>query len=344
MDRWCAFAVDPWTFLPTNGYHAEGLPLEHMPRLIELEHASPDWNQVPTLARSRSGVATLDEATGGNPALSARWREVLEPSGLPHELRAAVRDGRRGGGRTWGALVLLRAADARAFDRDETSTIARLAPAIASGFRRVLVRQQLEHADDVREAGSLVAAGYPPVVRSATGAALAWLDALDDGGGAVPTCVLSALRACRSTAAGPHVVRARARSGRWVTITAERLLGPVNEGGEPEYGVVLQPSRPAEIAAIVGAAHGLTPRESQTVVLVASGRTNGEIARALGVSAHTVGDHLKSIFEKLGASTRGEMTSKLFRDHYLPRESAGQRAGADGWFLPAPEADSPGPP
>lgn len=332
-DRWCAFAVDPATLFATNGYHDQGIPFEYFPRLLEIEHGTPDCNQLPTLARSKKGVSTMDEATKGDPSTSTRWREILEPAGLPHELRAALRESHRDGGRTWGALILFRGAESSPFTSDETAMVADLAPGMATGLRRVLVRQHLDHADDAREAGILVVEGDPPAIRTATDAARAWLDQLDDGGwaGALPTAVVSAVLTCRSGTERPATVRARTRSGRWVTITAE----PLHDGSDDHaIGIVLQPSRPAEIAAIVGAAHGLTPRESDVVVLVAAGRTNSQIARLLSVSPHTVGDHLKSIFTKLDVASRGEMTSKLYHDHYLPRELGSLRVGSDGWFLP----------
>lgn len=335
-DRWCGFAVDPATLFPTNGYHDEGIPYEFFPRLLELEHGTDDVNHLSALARSTCGVATIDEATNGDPASSARWRDVLEPAGLQQELRAVLRERPRDGGRAWGALILLRAGDSLRFTAAETDVVAHLTPSIATAFRRTLVRQHLDHADDAREAGILVVGGDPLEVLTATDAARSWLGQLDDGGSgmALPTCVSSAVHASRLQPDGPAAVRARTRSGRWVTITAERMATPAGGDRGDTFGVIVQPSRPAEIASIVGAAHRLTPRESDVVVLVAAGRSNREIARALDVSPHTVSDHLKSIFAKLEVASRGEMTSKLFHDHYLPREMGGRPAGTDGWYLP----------
>ena len=49
---------------------------------------------------------------------------------------------------------------------------------------------------------------------------------------------------------------------------------------------------------------GLTAREVQILSLVATGRTNREIASTLMISEHTVARHLQNIFSKLGVSSR----------------------------------------
>jgi DNA-binding CsgD family transcriptional regulator len=329
-DRWCGFAVDPSTLFATNGYHDEGVDGHLLPRLLEIEVGVDDVNQLPALARTTSGIGTLSRGTSGDPAASARWRDVLAPSGLHHELRALFRSRTH----VWGALVFMRGSDVADFSAADEAFVARVAPTVADGFRRVLVHQHLHHGADVREAGILVVGGDGIELRSATTAARHWLAALDDGsiGGGLPTPVWSAVLAARARPVAPATVRARTREGRWVTIVAETMGGAGSETGE--VGVIVQPSRPAEILQIVAAAHGLTGRESEVVLAVAAGHTNQEIARLLGVSRHTVADHLKNVFAKLGVATRGELTSRLFFEQYSPRVAAGLDAGADGWFLP----------
>jgi DNA-binding CsgD family transcriptional regulator len=48
----------------------------------------------------------------------------------------------------------------------------------------------------------------------------------------------------------------------------------------------------------------LTDREREVLVLVAAGKTNGEIATILAISARTIQKHLEHIFQKLGVETR----------------------------------------
>jgi DNA-binding NarL/FixJ family response regulator len=51
----------------------------------------------------------------------------------------------------------------------------------------------------------------------------------------------------------------------------------------------------------------LSKREKQVVILVSEGMSNREIARKLGLSEHTVKNHLFRVFERLGVSSRVEL-------------------------------------
>ena len=75
------------------------------------------------------------------------------------------------------------------------------------------------------------------------------------------------------------------------------------------------------------------------------GQSTKQMARALGVSPYTVQDHLKSIFDKTGVRSRGELVGQIFLEHYVP----GWEELSDspsGWFgyakdLTAIGVDSP---
>lgn len=56
---------------------------------------------------------------------------------------------------------------------------------------------------------------------------------------------------------------------------------------------------------------GLTPRESEVAVLIASGLTDRQIAERLTVSWHTARTHSERALRKLGASTRAEVAARL---------------------------------
>ena len=53
---------------------------------------------------------------------------------------------------------------------------------------------------------------------------------------------------------------------------------------------------------------GLTPRATETLLWLAQGKTNQDIATILGITESTVKKHVQEIFEKLGVETRGAAT------------------------------------
>lgn len=59
---------------------------------------------------------------------------------------------------------------------------------------------------------------------------------------------------------------------------------------------------------------GLTRREIEILRVVASGKTNGEIASMLGISEKTVERHLQMAFSKLGVVSRVEAVVRLIRE------------------------------
>jgi DNA-binding CsgD family transcriptional regulator len=62
-----------------------------------------------------------------------------------------------------------------------------------------------------------------------------------------------------------------------------------------------------------GAVAELSKRERQVLALVASGKTNRQIAAKLGISEHTVARHLSNIFDKLGVNSRTAASAIAFQ-------------------------------
>jgi DNA-binding CsgD family transcriptional regulator len=55
---------------------------------------------------------------------------------------------------------------------------------------------------------------------------------------------------------------------------------------------------------------GLTPRECEILALLASGQSNKEMARSLGISPNTVKTHLARLYEKLEVQRRVQAIEK----------------------------------
>jgi len=56
---------------------------------------------------------------------------------------------------------------------------------------------------------------------------------------------------------------------------------------------------------------GLTERESQVALAVVRGLATKEVAQRLRLSLHTARQHIKSVFAKLGVSSRAELAGLL---------------------------------
>ena len=326
VDRWCAMTFDPATSLPTGGVHDEGVSLSRLPRLLELEFGADgcDVNRFADLARSKASVATMGAATAGRNATSARYRDVLSPDGIEHELRVVFRDGSG----AWGGMVLMRGTDVPDFDANEVAMLASVTDEITRAMRRVLLLGEIEASDAIDGPALLLLDGQPVLsVQHASPTADRWLAEIDDGStDRLPYALYSLAVQVRRTQ--EHLVaRIRTRRGRWLTAHAD----PIGNAGAG-VSLILQPSRPHEVAQVLASAYGLTVREGEVVRLVAAGCSNAEIAKLLFVSRYTVQDHLKNMFAKVGVNSRSELVSKLFFDQYLPRTNAGRVIGGDGWF------------
>jgi DNA-binding CsgD family transcriptional regulator len=100
----------------------------------------------------------------------------------------------------------------------------------------------------------------------------------------------------------------RTRSGRWLTVYAERI-------GPSGVSVIVEPTRVQELAVLLADAYRLSAREREVAALALRGRTNAEIGAQLYLSSYTVQDHLKNIFDKTGVGSRMELAARLWFDH-----------------------------
>ena len=322
-DGTCLLTLDPATLLPTSEVVENGLPPVAMLRLTEIEQREPDFNKFVALARSPQPAASLSEATAGELDCSLRQRELRRPSGFEDELRAAL----SGSTGTWGALTLLREAHRPHFTPGEVQFVSSLAGLLADGLQRAtLLRPATDSAPIDDGDTGLVLLAPDDTVEMANRAADHWLDELAAGHGpsarlpAVLRAVASRARAlAQDGGTGTDAARARVRTpaGGWIVIHGSVLSD--RDGAGPRVAVWLEAARPPEMAPLIADAYGLTERERLVTELVAQGFSTNEISTRLHLSAYTVQDHLKSIFEKSGTGSRGDLVARLFFDHYLPK-------------------------
>jgi DNA-binding CsgD family transcriptional regulator len=321
-DATCWHTLDPQTRLLTSDESSElvergVLTAETVGAAGELivrsEYMVEDRNTFAELAGRRVPVGTLEQATRGRPERSARYRDLLEPSGIPHELRAVflIR------GRAWGAVHIARRADSGPFTQAEVAALARLAGPIAHGIRGSMRFEAARRASGA-EAPGLVVLDPEGEVELITPAARELIAALDAGslalrGGRLPAAVMSLASFARADAASSAKVVTVPSGEGWLTLHATRP-----DPGDDRVAIVIEPASGPRSATLRLEAHGATAREREVATFLARGLTNLEIAEALVLSPHTVGDHVKNLFEKLDVGSRQELVARVFLDEYLP--------------------------
>ncbi|MFC3052105.1 helix-turn-helix domain-containing protein [Kordiimonas pumila] len=61
--------------------------------------------------------------------------------------------------------------------------------------------------------------------------------------------------------------------------------------------------------------YGLTNREAEIALLIATGKCNASLGKEIGISLRTVENHLRSIYRKVGVSSRTQLVSRLLQIH-----------------------------
>jgi DNA-binding CsgD family transcriptional regulator len=332
----CWHTLDPQTRLLTSEapseliasgvYTAETAPAAGQ-AIVNSEYIVDDVNTFAALARRRTTVGILSEATRGRPERSARYRDTLAPSGIPYELRAAFVTR----GRAWGAVHMARSGDGPDFSANDARVLARVTTIIADGIRASLRHEAGRRA--ASDGPGLVMLGPSDEVELITPPARPLLAALRSATLGethdTPPAPLLALAAFARTGdrAPTEPVNVPSALG-WISLHASLPEGAKHG----RVAIVLDMAAGPRVAALRLEAHGVTPREREIAALLAHGRSNGDIATALVLSPYTVQDHIKSLFEKTGVSSRRELVARIFLEDYQPQIAHGAPLTADGTF------------
>jgi DNA-binding CsgD family transcriptional regulator len=337
FDGACWHTLDPGSDLITQ-HRLQDLP-DRFPVLADNEYAVEDVNKFSQLAREPRKAATMSEATGGHPERSPRFRNLLTPAGLGPELRSAfVADGT-----AWGALILVRRAGQPEFAAREVELLDSASALFARAVRRGLIAEASSPPADSPDAPGVIeldAGGGLIRMSSSAEPLLVELSGTTVEAGLRSPAVHTIASATRQAiAAARHEagvelpsMTVRTNAGTWLVLHGG-LLGDLRLN---QVAVFVQRAHPTLVAPLLLKAYGLTPREQEVTQLMLRGAATVQTSQRLGISAYTVTDHVKSIFEKTGARTRAELCATLFFGEHLPRIQRHTPLGNDASFVDAP--------
>ena len=318
FDWWCWTLLDPAADLPTrylsNNPIIGGAQRLFYRMLPATAQPSPEW-------QSTRPVTVLSAATGGDLHRSRLWRDLLGPRGGGDQLVARL----TADGTAWAHLDLGREQASGWFTPDDADFLAGLAPLLAARLRAGLrTPRSRTEGDSAEDDSAAVTADEPGTIIldrdlalvAATGVAWRWIGRLglqrpsDDE--PLPGFVYAAvtrLAAAPDQPAESITVRLQATDGSWVVARVAPVTdSPRLDGG---FVVTLEPARVGDLAPLLMRAWGLSARERDVAALAIGGLPSQDIAAALFISAHTVRDHLKSIFAKTGVNCRRDLAATL---------------------------------
>lgn len=311
FDAYVWVTTDPVTAVGVSPV-ADVPSFSELPATIRLKYLT-DVNRWTRLAAD-DPVALLRQATGGDPARSLLWRDLLRRYDIGDVASVVLAD--RSG--TWGFLDLWRAGQVPfgPAEVDVLRTVARIVtPAIRA---RQAATFEVPRRPDARDLGPVVVVLDDDLeVAGRTAASGPWLEALLAPGPGEPLVPASVYNVAAQLLAVEHGIdhnparsRAHLANGVWVTLRAARLAPRAASVTVGMVAVSIEESTPDERAEVFALAFGLSPREREVLARLPSGRDTRRLARDLRISAYTVQDHLRSIFAKTGAPTRQELVAR----------------------------------
>lgn len=331
----CIGTHDPATRMLTSSRKYGGLVgrNEHDGLFALLEYASDEPTSYPELAAGGNLSVGIDLVTRGEVERSERMSRLMVPEFDFHdEARLVFAESDR----IWGGLALFRGSDDRSFTPEEIDFLAGLSDLFARGVRGGMLTRMVEtvpQSTSVHGPAVMVVDAQGELVQSTPAAAARLAEMVSaEHGGDPYTTVVSLVGAARRLGRGEvaSVPRARVRtsSGMWLVLHASPMNGAGARGGD--VVVTIEEARPPEIVSLVVAAFDLTAREKDVTQLVLQGVDTKEIAATLHMSAYTVQDHLKSVFDKADVRSRRELIARVFFDQYVPRLDT--ELNASGFF------------
>jgi DNA-binding CsgD family transcriptional regulator len=302
-DALALMSTDPETHLPAGGVVAGFEPSACVP-FWDNELLDPDFNKFNDLARRVEPVASLSDATDGDLDRSPRFRKLYSTFGASDELRAVFMSG---------ATCLAIGAFVRTDGEEYSPTEVRDVTALLKPAMDVLRRAFHQPDRDATAVPAVLIIDETGDMVSATSGAAAHLDDLRiDIDSGLPGTILVAASKARRRGVDRVTTRLRGRSGCWVRIHAAAL-----DGGPDHVVVTIDRATASDLVPLLLSSYGLSHRETEIVLALCRGLGTKQIAAELGISSHTVRDHLKVVFAKANVNSRGELVARLFTEQVL---------------------------
>jgi DNA-binding CsgD family transcriptional regulator len=279
-----------------------------LPGLIRLRYLTraARWTTLPEPGCTTLSAAVARQSTDGDP-----WRHRLAELGVRDVLLAVLRD-RHG---TWAFLDLWR--HDGGFGEAEVAAVAEALPALTRQVRAAVARTFVApstpaSAPQPGPGVLLLTDELLPV--AGTPALRAWLATLlppPPASSPVPASAFNVSAQLLAVEAGLDDHRPWGRvpvaPGTWLTVSAERLTHEA-EGASIAVGYGMAGA--GDRLDVFVRAHGLSVRECDVVRAVATGADTRGVGRSLGITELTVQDHLKAVFARTGAATRGDLLAR----------------------------------
>lgn len=336
----CVGLMDPSTHLMTGTLKYGSLlgRDEHDHEWGLVEYGQPEASSFSEMVHRAVPSARVSAGTADK---SFRVEEfMVRRYGYTEELRLIMRDR----GQAWGGIAFLRESGDAAFTDEDLALAASLTSSLAHGLRTGLLAGLAAPSHPTSFGSAVVIVGADDDVHQVSvgaEAVLADLKIHDEGigtHGILGSLVGAARRYAAGDSTRPPRCRIRSQSGVWFVLPATPLTA--RQGTAGDVVVTIEEARPPEIVPLVVAAFDLTARERDVTAAVLRGQDTKEIAAEMHLSAYTVQDHLKSVFEKAEVRSRRELIARIFFDQYVPR--MGAEIGTDGWFAaPTPVGGAP---
>ncbi len=278
------------------------------------------------------GVTVLDEIVDRERfERSAYYNEFLKPQGIHREIAITLSVGHR----CVGLIALFRPRSKPNFTPEDKQKAGLMVPYLANGLERALIFEHTRQRNWILESS----------LRGRGGPGMLVLDR--DMNPVFANEEAEALLRGETPASGPtgpgsgemrlpeRLAEACARAARdltafasapepaevsWIGAGERTLCARLNviSGhylGQPEHFLVVKLGERygtrSSFSTGLAEQYQLTPREVEVVGEVVKGSSNAEIAENLFISVHTVENHLKRIFRKMGVRNRTELSYKL---------------------------------